>query len=1593
MGVGAGSIKAFLQLDISDFDSKLSSATTKANAFVSSLNKANTSLQKTMSNSKNASSSINNLNTSLSKTSSINASANIDKTTNSLNKNNTSVNNTNKSFVDFNRHAATMKATSTQNAQALNRQNVQLSNMASQYGLVNSSGNRWKDNLGKTNNELDKGNTKAKQYSSTLSGLRNVVSIVASLFAYQFVHGLMQTVNATISAKSEMESLFGVLSKMSHATFGTAEINSFNAALDRTVKQFPKVNKFSLGETVAGLGVEFKLSAQEMQKAMPIVSMVSSEYLRAGRTVEEATLAVKDILQGEFMRLSRETGVGKEELIAAGWSGDNKDTMSLLSAIDKVGKSRGWDLFAQKATSLNDILLITKNRFGEFVSGLVETVTPGIVGAFNAILPIFDKLGKAWASLPKWGQQGLVYGLLAAVGGIGLAVALPRIISGFTNTVNSIGDTFDLLGKTVSKLGGTNIGAKLSGFFGKFGKSMTTVNTTTKTTTATTKAASITLKGFGQGILQMVAPLLQISIVIAIMIPVVTLLAAEALVCMRALGELVKALDFKSLNLKSQIRGIKEIGEAMWELARAFSAMMLVSVLTIIQSAIAPLSFIISPIRVAVDEIKKIVPIVNGLGSVSDINSEVVSKLKSLGTALKSVVEAIGAIRKVDDSVQTWNPFTNFVKSMESAKNDIVNSVKIVNDMGDMENISPEAPKKLKDIADALKSVSEAMVALGKVDETVNKGNWHGLGDFVHNLKAAKEDLWDAAEVIQTMADMPAIPKETADKIKIACESLVKIKDGINALGDVDWAINMGNWKGSDFVYALQIAKQDIWDAAEVIQTMADMPAIPEGVGNKIQRVGWSATNIVNALKSLSEVPSLDIDYAGIIVKMELAKKTLWDVSSKIVIIADMPAIPEGTGDKIQRVGWTLIHVTQAVNNLNNVPFVTVDNNNLHNAIEAIKKSIDELTTLNSKGSVDVTAVVDSVKNAITQINNVLSNAKSNVGSTAKGIGESISSGIKTGMGNLSATITPPFNTAMRGLASSAWTGGSKIGDSLTRGFQSAAKLTDSVKREVQNALNAANARTSEFWTAGSKAGNAWKRGYDDGAGIHSPGFIARHTEQEINYALGYMEQGVPQFYNIGTSLGSAFTESFNPDLVSRVTEVMSAVTQLQQQGNMGSSVDPMNPNINNPAMIQYQADAALAQQINTQTTMDTQLTFSSLGLILGTAYSNMANQQRNSLTTMQTQQSQGMKNVNSTTASNLNTMRNTTNVVTNQMTNAWLYMKDNIVTAASDLRSQSSSHFDRLSSRIGTFYNKLQNPSNWGGGYAGGSTNTISKNRSPSRFTSAMSRVSKVTNGFAGGTAPAWKLSKIVCDSSDCSDYFNLRNSPEKRLNIESFENMLVNGYGGWSDWSPKHFNHIKRTTGEWNMQGPTIDLVGGIPTGLAFQVKEFHDSNPNISFSSFQSMAEAIFNAIPYDLYMNSDKTGDWLSAMRSGAVNCWDGAHALIAFANTCGFSGSIAHGSWDGVPHVWAMINGKKMDTTGWQQRKDWAPSSSYGGPPSSWRHGNNNSTVFGGSSNSSTEVTVIIEGDVYGVDDLDAKIRQGVNKGLNEVINENNAIGI
>ena len=192
------------------------------------------------------------------------------------------------------------------------------------------------------------------------------------------------------------------------------------------------------------------------------------------------------------------------------------------------------------------------------------------------------------------------------------------------------------------------------------------------------QASSGGLSAISAGASSMLVPLLTIAVVIAVMIPVVTALAAEALLCMKGIQMLVDALDFGGIDIDDDLEGIKKIGEVILNIGIVMTEMTFTATMTGIYGFVQGLFMITNPIQLAVNQIKTVVPIINQLATVGDINDSIPGKLQKLGASLQSISAATNAMTSTSVTVGWGNfvawifNFSNTTDAIGQAKDELI---------------------------------------------------------------------------------------------------------------------------------------------------------------------------------------------------------------------------------------------------------------------------------------------------------------------------------------------------------------------------------------------------------------------------------------------------------------------------------------------------------------------------------------------------------------------------------------------------------------------------------------------------------------------------------------------------------------------------------------------------------------------------------------------------------------------------------------------------------------------------------------------------------------------------------------------------------
>lgn len=933
---------------------------------------------------------------------------------------------------------------------------------------------------------------------------------------------------SAITGKSIYDEVFGTTNKAETNKVLINNMTSTKAAAENlysTVDNVTNNSLTSMQELIPALN-QLKAATgandQEIQNVAEGVANFGAYVQAMTGSTELAQTAMGDLskgAKGAFASLDQ-YGVTEDSLKRTGlWSGNEKDIEGYIAAVTKVigstdalmNTNAGLDAQINKAFSRGG------KQIGNFFLPYIEQAKRGFLGLDNAT--------DGWITKLVMIGGGTLSGLQMALTTIGqVANGLKSImdavdfvknaIHGVEQVTESEAQIATLNAKAAAyeevAAAATHAGAGINpNAMGAFTEDMekVAVESTTLTTVgeeaavgaAGAETASLSLSALGASISAMLVPLLSLSAVIAIMIPVAAGLVAEGLVFIKGIQILFDKLDFGGIDLTSGINGLKQVGSALWALAGALAGMSLTFVLSWVNALLDPLGLGMQQVASSINKIKQAIPMINSFASSENINKQAIEKLKAVCEGLKSVSEAVKALSSTS-GVISWENFLQFfrggmLENLQKARGKIIAAVPVINSFAGMPSTNKQATQKLKDAAEGLKSASEAVKALSQIS------------------------------------------------------------------GDIHWDIIWQKLNGG-MIENLQKAKDKLWQAANVLATFKDMPAIPTGTGNKIQRVTWTINNVSNAMKSLKS-PNIQVD-PGMISKITLAVNVIRQVATQLRSLINISAIPTGTGNKIQRISWSANSVSNAIRTFRSMP--TVDSNYINKvkkAVTTIRSAAIELRKLSSVNVGNVSKATNGIKNALNQINTILSSMKSTVYTPSVGIGQQIANGIMNGLKSLPSLMSGRILQACSTAASSGWTGGSKIGDSTTRGFKSALKFADAINTEMDYAIQAINNKKSALVSAAtqaaSEAADAFK---NKGLQQQSPGLMARASGQEMIFAAQMLRDKSTNLVGAATNAGQSASRGFKPSFGVNMNNIHSL-----QQHTAGT---PSNLKSNNKENIVY---------------------------------------------------------------------------------------------------------------------------------------------------------------------------------------------------------------------------------------------------------------------------------------------------------------------------------------------------------------------------------------------------------------------------------------
>lgn len=475
--------------------------------------------------------------------------------------------------------------------------------------------------------------------------------------------------------------------------------------------------------------------------------------------------------------------------------------------------------------------------------------------------------------------------------------------------------------------------------------------------------------------------------------------------------------------------------------------------------------------------------------------------------------------------------------------------------------------------------------------------------------------------------------------------------------------------------------------------------------------------------------------------------------------------------------------------------------------------------------------------------------------------------------------------------------------------------------------------------------------------GIHSPGIIQEKVVLEFFNMLQRVKDKGKSAYEAGKNVGKNIVNGFNTADVENAlnnvsTTITTPVTTNTEVETDSANVDLSNNNSGTEETgDQYNGlveEVSLASESITASNNMIGTSFSTLtaGIALNagsiqmrvagvvTSFQTTRNGVTTALTSMSNSNTRAWNNIKSTTTQNLNQVRNSTIDVTNKMTNAWGVMKDNIVSAAGSIQTQSYNKFSSLHRSIASFYNQLANAHFSSGLPAGPVTNSTRGLIGGRTLPGGSINFGKSTKGtiasYAAGGLGQGKGRVIDTNSkvkhpqnNKSKSWLNLLdyNLPTSVINDLARVNGCVNPNTCFAGIPDTNVNKIMNTAYKWRIADPWFL---GIQIPSDYHVEDFRDGKqPQLNPGNFENLLRKILTARgfqnpgTYEFYYNSRYSNQ--QVWDQVRCNCFDGAEMIIEIASMLGLSGHMIHGSWNGIGHVAAMVNGQIYDMTQFQKR--------------------------------------------------------------------------
>lgn len=279
--------------------------------------------------------------------------------------------------------------------------------------------------------------------------LRRTLSLLVVMIGFELVMRLGQASAATINARANVKSMASILG------WSSQEVQKFTNKGKELQSTYAKIDMSQVESQVMTIAQQYKLSSSAATEFIDTAAVFTASMKSEGRSTEDATLALKDLVdQGTaWSRRAQEIGVTEEKLKATHlWSGKADDTEGLIKALRQVQNEMGLTERAMRINTPAEAVNALEVAFANLAADIYEAFSPDITFIIGTVAKALLKLDQAVLSLQGaynglngWWRNAISTGLKLGAGLLVLIYTVHKVAPAFQTAKVAIQGFYEVL--------------------------------------------------------------------------------------------------------------------------------------------------------------------------------------------------------------------------------------------------------------------------------------------------------------------------------------------------------------------------------------------------------------------------------------------------------------------------------------------------------------------------------------------------------------------------------------------------------------------------------------------------------------------------------------------------------------------------------------------------------------------------------------------------------------------------------------------------------------------------------------------------------------------------------------------------------------------------------------------------------------------------------------------------------------------------------------------------------------------------------------------------------------------------------------------